>query len=334
MPKPMTLGLVGVTGEVGRAALEALDALSLDVGSLRAIASPRSAGQEVEVGGDPQKVVALSDGALRGCDVVLFCTPAEVSRAWAPRARAAGCGVVDVSAAFRGDPSVPLVVPEVNGALLDGLASNALVATPSPLATALALVLAPLEGTPLRVTVTHLAPASGEGRGGVAELEKQARDLLALREPEPAARFPHRLAFNAVPQVGAIDAAGSSEAERAGGDELRRLLSLPELAVHATVVRVPVFYGDLLTVHVELAEPLDAAAARERLRGAAGVKLIDDPAQAVYPMPMLASQEDAVLVGRVRSERPGSLDLVAVLEAPRRGAATTALGIARRFARD
>ncbi|MFO0585326.1 MAG: aspartate-semialdehyde dehydrogenase [Anaeromyxobacter sp.] len=331
MSKPLTLAIAGATGEVGKAALEALDALELPLAGVRLLASPRSAGQELEVGGEPVKVAALSEGALLGCDVAVLCTPAEVSKAWAPKARAAGCAVVDVSSAYRADAAVPLVVPAVNGDALASLARPAMVATPSPLATALALVLAPLGRAVRAVVATHLAPASGEGRAGVAELEKQSRDLLALREPEPASRFPHRLAFNAVPQAGALDAAGASEAERGAGAELRRVLGVPDLPVHATVVRVPVFYGDLVSVHLETDGSLDAAAVRERLRAAKGVKVVDDPASSVYPMPMLASQEDAVLVGRVRADRT-SIDLVAVLEGPRRGAATTALEVARRLA--
>jgi aspartate-semialdehyde dehydrogenase len=181
------------------------------------------------------------------------------------------------------------------------------------------------------VVATVLAAASGAGRAGVVELERQARDLLALREPEPAATFPHRLAFNAVPQAGALGEGGESGEESGLARELRRVLGLPGLPVGATVVRVPVFYGDLLTVHLRLERPLDAAAARELLRTAPGVKLVDDPARGVYPMPMLASQEDAVLVGRIRASPSGGIDLVASLEAARRGAATTALEIVRRI---
>jgi aspartate-semialdehyde dehydrogenase len=298
------------------------------------LGSPRSAGQEVEVLGDVQKVAPLAEAAFRGCDAAILCAPAELARTWAPRAWAQGCPAVDVSAAFREDPEIPLVVPEVNPAALEGLRSRGIVACPGPLATALALLAAPLREAGLaRVVVTALVPASGEGRAGVAELERQARDLLALREPEPAARFPHRLAFNAVPQAGAFGEGGDSEAEAGAARELRRVLGLPGLPVSATVVRVPVFYGDLVMVHLDLERPLDAGAARDRLRAAAGLKVIDDPAQGVYPMPMLASQEDAVLVGRVRAPRQGSLDLVAVLEAARRGAATTALGIVERLTR-
>jgi aspartate-semialdehyde dehydrogenase len=329
LTKPLTLALVGATGEVGRATLEAIEALDLLVGEVRPLGSPRSAGHEVEVQGELRKVVPLSAGAFRGCDAALFCAPAEVALAWAPRAWAEGCPAVDVSSAFRGDLDVPLVVPEVNPEALEGFRARGIVACPGPLATALALLLAPLRtARPSRVVVTALVPASGEGRAGVAELEKQARDLLGLREPEPASRFPHRLAFNAVPQSGPFGPDASSSAEVAAGAELRRVLGL-ELAVHATVVRMPVFYGDLLSVHLHTGEPLEAAAAREALRAAPGVKVIDDPAQGVYPMPMLASQEDAVLAGRIRSAGPGALDLVAVLESARRGAATTALGVVR-----
>jgi len=337
VPKiPFTLALVGATGEVGRAALDAIDALDLPVGEVRALASARSAGQTVELRGDELRVAALSEGAFRGCDVALFCAGADVARAWAPKAWAAGCAAVDCSPAFGLEPDVPLVVPEVNGDAAAGFRARGVAASPGATATALAVALAPLHAAAglERLVISTYEPASGAGRSGVAELERGARDLLALREPEPAARFPHRLAFNVIPHVGAPGPGGATGEEARAADELRKVLSLPGLGVSATAVRVPVFFGAAAAVNVALREKLGADEARRLLRGAPGVKVVDDPAQGIYPMPMLAAGEDAVLVGRVREDasQPRGLDLFVVADNTRKGAATNALQIARLLA--
>ncbi|WP_242370656.1 aspartate-semialdehyde dehydrogenase [Anaeromyxobacter sp. SG26] len=333
MPKlPMTLALVGATGEVGRAALDALDQLDLPVKALRPFASPRSAGELVEFQGDDLRVAPLADGAFRGCDVALFCAGAEVAREWAPRAWAEGCAVVDVSPAFRADGEVPLVVAELNAEAIAAFRARGVVATPGPTATAVALALAPLRAAGIeRVVVSTYEPASGAGRAGVAELEREARDLLGLKEPDPAARFPHRLAFNLIPQVGAFGEGGATDEEEGIARDARRVLGAPELRLTATAVRVPVFYGEAVAVNVTTREKLGVQEARELLRTAPGVKIVDTPGEGIYPMPMLAANEDAVLVGRLREDRSQArgLDLFLVVENTRKGAATNALQIAR-----
>lgn len=337
MPRlPFKLALVGATGEVGRAALDAIDALDLPVSEVRAFASARSAGSTVELRGDELRVAALSAGAFRGCDVAVFCAGPEVAREWAPRAWAEGCAVVDDSPAFRMDADVPLVVPEVNAEAVAGFRARGLVANPNATATALAVALAPLHAVAglERVVVSTYQAVSGAGRSGVAELEREARELLALREPAPAARFRHRIAFNLIPHIGPVAAGGAAEEEAKIARELRKVLALPGLGVSATAVRVPIFFGHSAAVNVTLREALSAEAARELLRKAAGVKVVDDPAQGIYPMPMLAANEDAVLVGRVREDpsQPRGLDLFVVVENTRKGAATNALQIARLLA--
>jgi aspartate-semialdehyde dehydrogenase len=337
MPRiPFKLALVGATGEVGRAALDAIDALDLPISEVRAFASARSAGTNVELRGDDLRVAPLSAEAFRGCDVAVFCAGADVSREWAPRAWAAGCAVVDDSPAFRMDADVPLVVPEVNPDAAAGFRARGLVANPNATATALAVALAPLHAAAglERVVVSTYQSVSGAGRSGVAELEREARDLLALREPGPAARFRHRIAFNLIPHVGAIAAGGASEEEAEIARELRKVLALPGLGVSATAVLVPIFFGYAAAVNVTLREKLTADAARALLREAPGVKVVDDPAEGVYPMPMLAANEDAVLVGRVREDasQQSGLDLFVVVENTRKGAATNALQIARLLA--
>lgn len=337
MPKlPITLALVGATGEVGRAALDALDQLDFPLAALRPFASPRSAGETVQVRDDEVRVAALSDAAFRGCDVALFCAGPEVSREWAPKAWAAGCAVVDASPAFRNDPDVPLVVPEVNPDALAGFRARGIVASPRATATALSVALAPLRAAAglERIVVSTYEAVSGAGRTGVAALEREARDLLGLREPEPAARFPHRIAFNLIPQIGPFTEGGATEEEEQLARETRRILGEPSLRVAATAVRVPVFYGDAAAVTVTTRRKLAAAEARELLRSAPGAKLVDDPSQGVYPMPMLAAAEDSVLVGRLRDDpsQENGLALFVVVESTRKGAATNALQIARLLA--
>jgi aspartate-semialdehyde dehydrogenase len=336
-PRPLTLALVGATGLVGRAALDVLDDLDVPVRSLRAVASARSAGTTVAFRGDDVRVEALREGVFEGCDVAIFCAGPDVARAWAPRAVAEGCLVVDDSPAFRMEPDVPLVVPEVNGGeLAAARPPRGIVANPSSNVTALAIALAPLRAAAglRRVVVSTYQSVSGVGQSGVEELEREARDLLNLREPDPAARFPHRIAFNVIPQVGAFLEDGSTEEEAKLVRETRKVLGEPALALAATAVRVPVFFGHSAAVNVQTMRPLSAADARELLRKAPGVKVVDDPASRIYPMPLLVAHEDAVLVGRIREDRSqeNGLDLFLSVENTRKGAATNAIQIARLLA--
>ena len=333
MPAPaISLALVGATGTVGRAVLDVLDELDVPVRALRAFASPRSVNTTLAFRGDDVRVEALREGAFRTSEVAIFCAGAEVAREWAPRAWAEGCAVVDDSPAFCAEPDVPLVVPEVNADALAGYRARGIVANPSSITTGLAVVVAPLRAAAgvRRIVVSTYHSVSGLGQGGVEELEREARDLLNLREPDPAARFPHRIAFNVIPQVGAIGEDGVSEDEAKLARELRKVLGDEALRITATAVRVPVFFGHAAAVNVETARRLRAADARELLRKAAGTKVVDEPAARIYPMPMLVANEDAVLVGRIRDDpsQEHGLDLFLALENTRKGAATNAVQIA------
>ncbi len=332
----ITLAVVGATGTVGRTVLEVLDDLDVPLRALRPFASPRSAGTTLSFRGDDVRVEGLREGAFRACDVAIFCAGPEVARQWAPRAWAEGCAAVDDSPAFRAEPDVPLVVPEVNADALAGFRPRGIVANPSSNVTALAVALAPLRAAAglRRVVVATYQSVSGAGQPGVEELEKEARDLLNLREPDPPARFPHRIAFNVIPQVGAFVPGGATEEEERLLRDTRKVLGAPDLRLAATAVRVPVFFGHSLAVNVELERPLGADAAREALRGAPGVKLVDDPGERVYPMPMLVAHDDGVLVGRVRADPSveHGLSLFLAIENTRKGAATNAVQIARLLA--
>jgi len=330
--RPLSLALVGATGTIGRAVLEALDSLEVPVRRLRPIASPRSAGTTLAFRGDELRVEAPREGAFRGCDVAIFCAGRAVAQEWAPRAWAEGCAVVDDSPAFRREPDVPLVVPEVNPGALAGFRARGVVANPSAAATALALVLAPLRARAglRRVVVSTYHSASGLGQGGIEELERQARDLLNLREPDPGVHFPHRLAFNVIPQVGAFESGASTEGEEQLVHDTRKILDEPALPISATAVRVPVFFGHSAAVNVGTRARLGAVAARAALATAAGVKVVDDPRERVYPMPMLVGSEDVALVGRLRDDpsQENGLDLFVSIENTRKGAATNAVQVA------
>jgi aspartate-semialdehyde dehydrogenase len=331
--RPRVLAVVGATGTVGRTVLEVLDDLDFPVRSLRPFASPRSSGTTVAFRGEDLRVETPRQGSFDGCDLAIFCAGPDVAREWAPRAWAEGCAVVDDSPAFRVDPDVPLVVADVNGGAAAGFRARGIVACASANAVALSLVLAPLRDAAglRRAVVATYQSASGQGQAGVEELERQARDLLNLREPDPAARFPHRLAFNVIPQVGPFVEGGATEEEAELVREARKVLGDPGLAVAATAVRVPVFFGHSAAVNVATLRPLGAAAARAALAEAPGVKVVDDPAQQIYPMPMLVGSEDAVLVGRLRDDpsQENGLDLFLSIENTRKGAATNAVQIAR-----
>jgi aspartate-semialdehyde dehydrogenase len=333
MTRPLSLALVGATGTVGRTVLDVLDDLDVPVKSLRAFASARSAGTTLSFRADDVRVEGLGQGAFRGCEVAIFCAGPDVAREWAPRAWAEGCAVVDDSPAFRCEDDVPLVVPEVNPEAVAGVAARGIVANPSTNVTALSIALQPLRAVAglRRVVVATYQSVSGAGQGGVEELEQEARDLLNLREPRPAARFPHRIAFNVIPQVGAFGPGGRTDEEEKIVRETRKVLGDPALRIAATAVRVPVFFGHSAAVNLQTERKLDATAAREALRKARGVKLLDDPAQRIYPMPMLVASEDSVLVGRVRDDesQENGLDLFLSIENTRKGAATNAIQLAQ-----
>ena len=329
--RPFSIALLGATGAVGRAVLEVIEDLDIEVSELRLLATERSAGQEIDVCGEPHKVRAVSADAFRGVDVAILAAGAEASRTWAPVARQQGALVVDDSAAFREQPGVPIVVPELNPEALDGV-EGGIYANPNSIAIALALVLKPLHaaaGLERAVVATYQA-VSGAGHRGVDQLEREASDLMNGREPAPPLRLPHRIAFNLVPQVGGTIEDGVAPEEAKIARETPRLLGLPGLVISASAVRVPVFYGHAAAVHLGLSRPLTPEAARQALRAAPAVKVVDAPAEGIYPMPMLAVNDDAVLVGRIRTDPafPNGLALFLAVDNLRKGGATNLVQLA------
>jgi aspartate-semialdehyde dehydrogenase len=333
--RPLQLAVVGATGSVGRAVLEDLEARELP-GLPRLLATARSEVDLLEFRGDELEVETLSERSFRGCDAAILAVPPAAARELAPKAWAEGCLAIDLSGAFRSTDDVPLVVAGVNDDAVAGGEKRGVVASPSGPVVPLALALAPIhrEAGVERISVTILYAASGSGRAGVRQLEKEMVALLNGEEPD-LSDLSHRVGFNLVPQVGAFGPDGSTDEEGAVGAELRRLLGAPGLAATATAIRVPVFYAHGLVVNVRTARPLGADGARAVLRSSPGIKVIDSPAERVYPMPMLAVNDDSVLVGRVREDRsqPNGLDLFVVADNLRRSAAGNAVRIAETWVR-
>lgn len=330
---PRRVAIVGATGAVGAELLAVLAARRFPLRSVRLFASSRSVGQRRSFGGESLPVEGLGPDSFRGVELAWFAAGSPVAREWAPRAQAAGALVVDNSSAFRRDPAVPLVVPEVNP---EALASQrGIVANPNCSTILLALPLWPLHrAAGLRaVVVSTYQAASGAGRQAMRELHAATAAALRGEVPPPPQALPQPLAFNVFPQVGGFEADGYTSEEDKLQDELRRILGLPQLSVDATCVRVPVERCHSESVAAQFERALGVGEARALLQQAPGVEVIDDPAGRRYPMPTEQAGRDAVAVGRLRAGRVFAPGLTFWLSGDqlRKGAALNAVQIAERL---
>lgn len=265
---------------------------------------------------------------LEGVDVVFFCGAPSQTIEWAPRALTAGALAIDATHTLAEHEAAELVVPEVSAERL-GEGATSLLVCPVTGATALAVVLAPLQDAAevRRVVVTAYEPVSSVGHAGIDELAGQTRDLLAGMSVEPMV-FPHRVAFNLIPQVGELVAGDRTRAEWWIESQTRRVLDLPDLPIAATCVTVPIFFGNAYAVHIETEQPLDAAAASALLRASPGILLAATPAECPTPADVIGS--DAVHVGRMRDDPtvPYGVALWILLDGLRKGAAVNAVQVA------
>lgn len=337
-----TLAVVGATGAVGAVLLQMLTHHADVWGEIRLLASPRSAGSKRAVRGEECEVLAVSEEALEGVDLALFLVPEAVAAQWAPIAAAKGAVVVDTSTAFRSDPDVPLVVPELN-APAARVRPRGIVASPgcSTLALIVAVGALHAEFGLAELVVTAQQAASGAGRAGTAALRDQLT-LVAGGElgthPGDVRRavgddtgpFPGPVALNVLPWSGELAADGWSSEELAVREETRKILGLPGLRVAATCVRVPVVTGHAVSVHARFERPVTVARAHEILATSPGVVLYDDPATGDFPTPADVAGTDPAWVGRVRRSMDDeqALELFVCADNLRKGAALNALQIA------
>ena len=338
----MKVAVVGATGAVGREMTRILEERDFPVDEFVPLASARSAGRAVPFRGEDHAVSELAVEALRGCDVALVSAGAAVSRGFIPESAAAGTTCIDNSSAFRMDPSVPLVVPEVNQEALEG--SPRIVAVPNCTTITALLAVAPLHrAVRLRsLVLSSYQSVSGAGSRGVSELldqvEKLHGDEESLARPEYDALprgelFGKPIAYNVVAKIGEFEADGFTGEEVKMMAESRKILGLPDLPVVATSVRVPVIVGHGVSVLAEFARPIDVAEARRAIEAAPGVELRDDPAAGVYPSPVEAAGLDVALAGRIRQVpgRDDALVLFSCADNLRKGAALNAVQIAERL---
>ncbi len=324
-----TVALVGATGAVGRIVLDQLARRAFPHKRLRLIASERSAGSQVPFAGQNLTVELLQPSAFEGVDLVIASTPDEVARDFVPWAVAAGAVVIDESGYWRMDPTVPLVVPEVNPEA--ALQHRGIIASPNCSTTQMVVALAPLhrEARVRRVVVSTYQATSGAGLGGCDELRSSTQASLDDRAATPQV-FQYPIAFNLIPQIGGEKEQGYTSEEMKMVYETRKIMGDEDIQVCPTCVRVPVAVGHSESILVETQRPISLQRARELFAAAQGITLVDDLSARQYPMPRDCEGHDDVFIGRLRKDlsSPNGLAFWCVSDNLRKGAATNAVQIA------
>ena len=333
--KAARVAVLGATGAVGSEMLRILEERDFPLSELKLLADANDAGQRLVFGGKEYIVEEATPDSFAGIDITLVAVGNAVSLAFTPEAVKRGSIVIDNSSAYRLDPSVPLVVPEVNPE--DVRWHKGVIANPN-CSTIIALVaLKPLHAFAEieRMIVSTYQAVSGAGRLGISELEEQSRNHLAGSPVEPKV-FAHQIAYNVIPHIDEFQENAYTKEEMKMLHESRKILHAEELRVCSTCVRVPVFRSHSESIVIETTRKLSPAKARELLARAPGVRVVDDPARSAYPMPIDSSNQDLVLVGRIREDisAGNSLALWACGDQLRKGAATNAVQIAELVIRE
>ena len=329
MASGLCVAVVGATGAAGQTTLRILEERKFPVRELRAFASERSVGKTVSFRGENIRIARVEAAAFKGVEIAICAAGTAQSKEYAPMIAKAGAVVVDKSNAWRMDPAVPLVVPEINAHAVKG--HRGIVASPNCTTIVTVMPLKPLHDAARirRVVATSYQSVSGAGVNGIEDLRAQT---LAWARGEAMApkHFAHRIAFNLIPAIDKFAADAYTGEEWKLVNETRKILEAPELAIAPTTVRVPVFTCHSVAVNVETEEKISAERAREVLGRFPGLKVWDDPAQQRYPMPVDVEGQDDCWVGRVREDlsHPRALNFWVVGDQLRKGAATNAVQIA------
>jgi aspartate-semialdehyde dehydrogenase len=329
--KSYHVAVAGATGAVGNQMLACLAERNFPVRSLKLLASKRSVGRELRFRGDRLPVQELTEASFRGVDIALFSAGGGTSERFAPAAARDGCVVIDNSSAWRMDPDVPLVVPEVNAHAVADYKRKGIIANPNCSTIQMVVALNPLHRKAgiRRIVVSTYQAVSGTGKKAIDELFDQTRAMLNFLDYRVAV-YPYRIAFNCLPQIDVFLENGYTKEEMKMVHETRKILEDSAIGVTATTVRVPVFFGHSEAVNVELRAPLSVEEVRALLSQAPGVKVVDDPANKRYPLPIDAAGTDLTLVGRIRKDESieNGINLWIVADNIRKGAATNAVQIA------
>jgi len=323
------IAVIGATGAVGKVFLDLVEKRNFPYNSIRLCASERSEGKQITLKGTPITVELVTKKLLSEVDMVFVSASTQVSRDICPLAAELGCVVIDDSSAFRLEPSVPLVVPEVNKTDLKN--HKGIIAIPNCSTTPLVMILNVLRKiAPIsRVTVDTYQSVSGTGTAAITELKNQTGNIINNETPEVSV-YPHQIGFNLLPHIEDFLPNGYTKEEIKMSNETKKILHDDEINISATCVRVPVFTSHSESAHIEFDAPIDIETARNVLEAAEGIKVLDEPSKNLYPMPSLSTGQDEVFVGRLRKDisKQNSIALWMVSDNLRKGAALNAIQIA------
>jgi aspartate-semialdehyde dehydrogenase len=329
--KEYTVAVVGATGAVGNEMITTLEQRKFPVKKLKLLASSRSVGKTISFRGEEIEVEELKENSFKGIDIGLFSPGGSVSLKFAPIAAASGCVVIDNTSAFRMEKDIPLVVPEVNEHAIKNYKKRGIIANPNCSTIQMVVVLKPLHDAAKikRVVVSTYQAVSGTGKKAIHELEQQILAIYGNKKIE-AKVYPYQIAFNCLPQIDSFIENGYTKEEMKMVNETKKILEDDSIAVTATTVRVPVFYGHSESVNVEFEKAITPDMARKILRKAPGVKVVDDPKKMLYPLAIDAAGKDDTFVGRIRTDESiaHGLNMWIVADNIRKGAALNAVQIA------
>ena len=323
------VAIVGITGAVGQEMATCLEERDFPIGKLTPLASARSAGKTIHFRGQDISVAELSLDSFAGIDIALFSAGGDISREFVPVAVNAGAVVIDNSSAFRMDPDVPLVIPEINPQ--DAEAHKGIIANPNCTTIVTLMGLNPLhkQWHARKVIASSYQAVSGSGAAGILELEKQMQ-AIAEGNPVETNVYPHQIAFNVIPQVDAFLDNGYTREEMKMENESRRILATADFRASVTCVRVPVYRSHSIAVTAQFESSPDVNQARELIRAAPGVDVWDNPSEGLFPTPLDTTAKDNCLVGRIREDivLDNALTFWVVGDQVRKGAALNAVQIA------
>ena len=331
------VAVVGATGNVGREMLNILDERQFPVDEIVALASRRSIGTEISFGDKTLKTKDLDTFDFTGWDIALFAVGSEATKTYAPKAAASGCVVIDNSSLYRYDPDVPLIVPEVNPQMIHGYAKKNIIANPNCSTAQMVVALKPLHdrATIKRVVVSTYQSVSGAGKDGADELWDQTKSIYNPTDDKPPTKFTKQIAFNVIPHIDAFMDSGETKEEWKMVAETKKIVD-PKIKVTATCVRVPVFVGHSEAVNIEFEEFLDEDEARDILREAPGIMVIDKREDGGYVTPVECVGDFATFISRIRQDSTieNGLNLWCVSDNLRKGAALNAIQIAETLGRE
>jgi len=335
--KKFNVAVAGATGAVGNQMITCLEERNFPVKSIKFLASRRSVGRTLDFKGNAVAVEELKEDSFKGFDIAIFSAGGGTSQKFAPFAARDGCVVVDNSSAWRMDPEVPLVVPEVNPHAIAQYTHKGIIANPNCSTIQMVLPLHPLHKKfgIKRIVVSTYQAVSGTGKKAVDELDAQTRAILNFKSYDSVV-YPHPIAFNCLPHIDVFLENGYTKEEMKMLHETRKILEDDTIGVTATTVRVPVFYGHSESINIETIEHVSAKEVRALLEETSGVKVVDDPPNNIYPLAIDAAGQDLTLVGRIREDESISngINMWVVADNIRKGAATNAVQIAEILAKD